>query len=199
MLEDNEFQQRIKKIDVLVRKIESLSDANAKQSALELFQLIMDLHGAGLERMMSIAFDAGEEGRRIIDKYGSDDLVSSLLLLYGLHPLDLEARVMTALEKVRPMLRSHGGSVELLGIADGAVRLRLEQSGGGCGSSARAMRTAIEEAMYDAAPDMNGLQIEETERPSASGLVQLKMAGAKDGLPRPVGGRSDGEKVASPQ
>ena len=40
---------------------------------------------------------------------------SHLLLLHGLHPVPLEARVRAALDEVRPYLESHGGDVELLG------------------------------------------------------------------------------------
>ncbi|HYP26793.1 MAG TPA: NifU family protein [Blastocatellia bacterium] len=190
MHEENEFHQRIRKIEGLVRRIESIRDESERASALELLQTVMDLHGAGLERMMSVAFDAGEEGRRIIDGFASDDLVSSLLLLYGLHPLDLESRVLAALDKVRPMLRSHGGSVEVLGVDGGEVRLRLEGRCGGCGSSAEAVRQSVEEAVYDAAPDMSGLRIEgAVEHFKVSGLVQLKRAETKDGPPRPVAQR----------
>ena len=35
----------------------------------------------------------GEPGHALIASLAGDDLVSSLLLLYGLHPLDLETRV----------------------------------------------------------------------------------------------------------
>ena len=187
MIEDNEFQQRIKKIDGLVRKIESMPDEKSRAAALELFQSIMDLHGAALERMMSVAFDAGDEGRRIIDSFGDDGLISSLLLLYGLHPVGLESRVIAALDKASPMLRSHGGSVELLGIDEGVVRLRLEGRCKGCGSSAQAIRVSVEEAVYDAAPDMSALEVEgEVEHLSVSGLVQLKRAAAIESPPRPV-------------
>ena len=173
-MEEKEFQQRIQKIETLVRKVEGLPDAEARASALQLFQLVMDLHGAGVERMMNIVFEAGEPGRAIIDNLGSDDLVGSLLLLYGLHPLDLEARVIRALEKLRPYMRSHGGSVELLGVNDGVIRLRLEGSSNGCGSSAQTLKATIEEVIFDAAPDMAGLEIEGgLEKPFASGLVQL--------------------------
>jgi Fe-S cluster biogenesis protein NfuA len=173
-MEEKEFQQRIQKIETLVHKVEGLSDPEARSSALELFQLVMDLHGASVERMMNIVFEAGEPGRAIIDSLGRDDLVGSLLLLYGLHPLDLEARVIQALEKLRPYMRSHGGSVELLSINNGVVRLRLEGSSNGCGSSAQTLKVTIEEAIYDAAPDMAALEIEGgLEKPFSSGLVQL--------------------------
>ncbi len=173
-MEEQEFQQRIQKIGALVHKIENLADAEARTSALELFQLVMDLHGAGVERMMNLIFDAGEPGQRIIDTLGDDDLVGSLLLLYGLHPLDLETRVMQVLDRLGPELRSHGATVEVLGFNDGVVRLRLEQSAGGCGSSAQNLRAGLEEAIYTAAPDISGLEVEGGVAPSfPSGLVQL--------------------------
>lgn len=173
-MEEKELQQRIQKIDELVRKIETMADAQARATALELFKTIMDLHGAGLERMMEIAFDTPEAGGDIIDKFARDDLVASLLLLYGLHPLDLESRVIEAIEQVRPYLRSHGGNVDLLGISEGVVRVRLEVSSNGCGSSAQALKQAVEAAIYDKAPDIAGLEVEPGAEPTfATGLVQL--------------------------
>ncbi|HKP13515.1 MAG TPA: NifU family protein [Blastocatellia bacterium] len=179
-MEEREFQQRIQKIEALVRKVEGLADAEARANALELFQLVMDLHGAGVERMMNVVYEAGEPGRAIIDKLGQDELAGSLLLLYGLHPLDLETRVMQALDKLRPDLRSHGARAELLGVREGVVRLRLEQSAGGCGSSAQSLRAALEEAIYTAAPDITALEVEVgVAQPFASGLVQLVGASSK--------------------
>ena len=105
--------------------------------------------------------------------------MSSLLLLYGLHPLDLEARVQQALEKVRPLLRSHGGNVELLGIADGVVRLRMLGSCHGCPSSAMTLKNAIEEAIYAAAPDATAIEVEGVaEPPPPGGIVQIAPLGA---------------------
>jgi Fe-S cluster biogenesis protein NfuA len=186
MQEDKEFQQRIQKIEGLVHKLETIADPNARACAQELMQALMDLHGAGLERMMEIAWQMKEPGNAIIDDFARDELVASLLLLYGLHPLDLETRVQQALDKVRPYLRSHSGQVELLGVKDGAVRLRLESSGKGCGSTTTTLKSAIEEALYEAAPDMTGLEIEEArEQASSPGLVQLKMSANKDGVAAP--------------
>jgi Fe-S cluster biogenesis protein NfuA len=191
-MEEKEFQQRIQQIESLVHKIERLDDKQAQASALELFRSIMDLHGAGLERMMSIAFNAGDAGKALINSFAGDDLVSSLLLLYGLHPLDLQERVMAALDKARPYLRQHGGSAELISVSEGAVRLRLEASNQGCGSTAQTLQQALEEAIYDAAPDIVSLQIEnETGRLAPVGLVQLEMAQSKKTSAKPAGERSE--------
>ena len=160
MHEEKDFQQRIQRVEELVRKIETVADPETRASAIELMQSLMDLHSTGLERMMEITFQNGEAGSQIIDNFARDELVGSLLLLYGLHPLTFEERVMQALDNVRPYLRSHGGNVELISVMDGVVRLRLEGSFNGCGSSASTLRQAIEGAIYDAAPDIQTLEVE---------------------------------------
>jgi Fe-S cluster biogenesis protein NfuA len=167
-----EFRQRLQRIEGLVRAIESAGDPNARASAVDLMQSVMEIHAAGIERMMEITFESGEAGGQLIDRFGDDELVSGLLLLYGLHPLDVETRVIRALDSVRPYLQSHGGNVELLGVADGVVRLRFQGSCNGCSSSAATLEQAIEEAIYEAAPDVAGIEVEgATPQPSA--LVQL--------------------------
>jgi Fe-S cluster biogenesis protein NfuA/nitrite reductase/ring-hydroxylating ferredoxin subunit len=160
MLEKKEVQQRLQRIESLVGSIESSADPVARSAAVDLTRTLMDLHGAGIERMMEMVFETGAAGGEIIDRFAQDDLVSSLLLLYGLHPLDIETRVSQALDKVRPYLRSHGGDVELLGIAEGVARLKMQGSCNGCASSALTLKLAIEEAIYDAAPDVTSLEVE---------------------------------------
>lgn len=180
MLDKKEFQQQLQKIEEFVRTIETATDPAVRASALGLMQSLMDLHGAGIERLMEIVFDTGETGSEIIDRFGSDDLVGSLLLLYGLHPLDIESRVTQALDKVRPYLRSHAGDVELIDISDGAVRLRLQGSCNGCASSAITMKLAIEEAIYEVAPDVTALEVEGVVAPAVpASLVQLQSSSGK--------------------
>ncbi|MGI9168241.1 MAG: NifU family protein [Pyrinomonadaceae bacterium] len=141
---------------------------------LETVQALMEFHGAGLERLMKIVAEAGDAGYAVFDNFARDDLVGSLLLLYGLHPLPLETRVTKALDKVRPYLDSHGGNVELLGIADGVDRLRMQGSCKSCPSSAMTLKLAIEEGIYAAAPDVVAIEAEGVaEQPSATGFVQI--------------------------
>jgi Fe-S cluster biogenesis protein NfuA/nitrite reductase/ring-hydroxylating ferredoxin subunit len=169
----------MEQVEGLIRKIENLPDAAARATALELMQALMEFHGAGLERLMEIVSEAGESGDAVFDKFAADDLVGSLLLLYGLHPLPIETRVTRALEKVRPYLDSHGGNVELLAISDGVVQLRMEGSCKSCPSSSMTLKLAIEEAIYAAAPDVVAIEAEGVaEQPAATGFVQIgKLAG----------------------
>lgn len=168
--------QSMEKMEGLIRKIESLPDPEARTSAVALIQAVMEFHGSGLDRMMEIIADSGPAGYETFDQFAADDLVGSLLLLYGLHPLPLEARVTQALDKVRPYLDSHGGNVELLEIADGVVRLRMQGSCKSCPSSSMTLKLAIEEAIYAAAPDVVTIEAEGVQQQapvSASGFVQI--------------------------
>jgi Fe-S cluster biogenesis protein NfuA len=175
--EEREFRKRMERIDSLIREAERLPDPKAKARTRDIVQALLDLHGAGLERIFDKIAETGEPGLALIDSLAKDDLVGSLLLLYGLHPLDVETRVRQALDKVRPYVRAHGGNVELLGVAEGVVRLRLEGSGDGCASSAATLKLSIEEAIYDKAPEVTAVEIESsTTSPGTAGIGRARVA-----------------------
>lgn len=168
-----EFHQRLQSIERLLGEVESTADPSLRTTVRELVQLVMDLHGAGLDKMLEVIRSASGGDETIVQKLGRDELVASLLILHGLHPVDLETRVGQALEKARSRLRVHEGEVELLEIQDGAVRLRLHANGHGCGSTAEALKKMVEDTVYQGAPDITALVIE-----SAGGkpdLVQIEM------------------------
>src|SRR5580658_8484754 len=126
MAQAKELPKRMQRIGEIVEQLESTADPHARAMAKELLESLMALHGAALERILELASEPGEAGETIIRKCGRDELVSSLLLLYGLHPEDLRTRVTRALEKSKGYLESHGGSTELVSISeDGVVTLRL--------------------------------------------------------------------------
>ena len=130
-------------------RIEQLLDALgtggplARQRAEELVRVVVDLYGAGLERLLEIAGPDLPEST--VDALAADELVSGLLVVHGLHPYALSERVERALESVRPYLRSHGGDVELLGVDDGpqgrTVGLRLLGHCDGCAGSTATLRS----------------------------------------------------------
>jgi len=157
------IEGRVEQIEELVLKLETGPDAEVRATARELVQALMEFHGTGLERILGILRQRGDV-EATMDQFARDELVRSLLLLYGLHPVDLETRVREALDKTRPYLRSHGGNVELVGIEpDGAVRLRMQGSCHGCPSSAVTLKLAIEQAIRDAAPDVTSIVVVEGE------------------------------------
>ena len=134
----------------------------ARERAEELVRLVVDLYGAGLERLLEIVHDSGRLDDELLDRLAADDLVASLLLVHGLHPYDVETRVAHALDSVRPYLGSHGGDVEFLGLTeDGVVRLRMLGSCDGCPSSSVTLTLAVETAIQAAAPETLGIEVEE--------------------------------------
>lgn len=154
----NDLQQRIGRIDELVGQIEGAAPEPVRESVRELVNVLLDVHGSGLESVLDALFVAG--GQEAVDAVAEDELVGSLLLLHGLHPLRRDARVARALESVRPYLQSHGGDVELVEVTDGGtLRVRLEGSCDGCPSSSATLKYAIEEAVYKAAPDIVDIEL----------------------------------------
>jgi len=159
LLDDQGLQERVARMETLLREIEALKDPNARSKAAEVVQVLLELYGEGLARMMEVVAE-GEEREKTFEHFARDELVSHLLLLHGLHPLDVETRVVKALEEVRPYLKSHGGNVEFLGVEGSVARLRMQGSCSGCPSSTMTLKLAIEEAIQKTAPDLEGIEAE---------------------------------------
>ena len=163
LLDDHGLQERVARMETLLEQIENLKDPNARSKAAEMVGVLLDLYGDGLARMMDLVYETGND--KAFESFAQDELVSHLLLLHGLHPLDVETRVVQALEEVRPYLQSHGGNVEFLGVEEGVARLRMQGSCDGCPSSAMTLKLAIEEAVMKAAPDLDGIEAEGVAEP----------------------------------
>jgi Fe-S cluster biogenesis protein NfuA len=171
--DSKDFRGDIQRIGGLVQEIESIADPALRATAKDMVQSLMDLHGAALEKALDIVAEAGDSGMAIIDRLGRDSLVSSVLILYGLHPDDIETRVSKAVDRLRSQLRKQGCEIELVGVNDGAIRIHVEAGSHTCGSTAKTVQATVEGAIYDAAPDLASLVIEGLEEKPASGFVAL--------------------------
>jgi Fe-S cluster biogenesis protein NfuA len=164
--EMQEQQHRAEHIETLLQRVNELPDTDTRNMVEELVQSLLDMYGEGLMRMLELAVQTEATSYALVKEFTEDALVGSLLLLHDLHPLDLETRVLQALDEVRPYLKSHGGNVELLGVEDGVARLRLEGSCKGCAASAITLKNTIEEAIYRTAPDLDQLDVEGVSDPA---------------------------------
>lgn len=173
MVNEKDFRERIQQMAMLAADLENISDDKTRASAKELVHLLMELHGAGLERIMETVFAKGEPGAAIVDKLAAEPLVSSLLVLHGLHPDDLETRITHAFEALRQRLRKQDVEVELLEVSEATVRVLVKPSDHACGSTTNMLRTSVEEAIYEAAPEVGSLVIEGLEGKAAAGFVAL--------------------------
>jgi hypothetical protein len=161
MIQDREFQKRIQRIEVLIKAMEGLADPIAREAAREMVRVLLELHGAGLSKILEFAAQAGEAGLELIDCCERDSLVANLLLLHGLHSVDLNTRIERALDKVRISFRPQGFDVQLISLAQGIVRLCLNDQGNGFSSTATSFRRALEEAITEAAPDVLNIAIDD--------------------------------------
>jgi len=169
--------------------------AVARERAEELVRIVADLYGAGIERILDILHETGRLDDAVLGELAGDKMVSSLLLVHGLHPYDIGTRVEKALESVRPYLGSHGGDVELLDISDdGVVRLRLLGSCDGCPSSSVTLKLAVEGAVEEAAPEVTAIEVEdgaEADTPAKAGpLISLDSLRSRLSEPEAVHGAS---------
>jgi hypothetical protein len=171
---EKEFQEKMRQLGTLVGELDQVPGGGSKVAARELVQLLMEVHRTGLERMMELVFESGREGGAITDRFGQDPIVRNLLLLYSLHPDDLETRVVRALDTVRARLRKFDSRVELVSLNEGAVQLRIHTSGHVRGSTIKDLRSIVEGGIYDLAPDLTSLTILAPEEESSSGFVPLQ-------------------------
>lgn len=165
---------RLEQIDELIQQLETTADPRSRDIATELVSLVMELHRTGLQQLLKVLIQQMSNSDGMLLRLAEDEWVGGLLLLHGLHPVDLPTRVGRALDKVRPLLKSHGGNVELVSIEEGFVRLRLQGSCHGCPSSEMTLRNAIEEAMCRFAPDIEGLEVEGVTHAHSSGLIPVE-------------------------
>jgi len=64
----------------------------------------------------------------------------------------MQEEVESVLDTLRPSLMADGGNVELVGIDDGVVKLRLVGSCSSCSSSTMTLKMGIERALKKAIP-----------------------------------------------
>jgi|SRR5579862_1450403 len=157
-MNSGEFQALTQKVDELVQQVTALPESEARTAALELLQSVMDLHGAGMTRIVELLSDAGDAGRSSLDKLSADPMVCGLLVLYGIHPVAAEQRVRHVIDSLAPQLKKMGATAEFLDFTDGVVRLRIRTHAQP--SSHDKLRATIEPAILSAAPELVDIVIE---------------------------------------
>jgi Fe-S cluster biogenesis protein NfuA len=186
------------RVEELLASLRSQGGA-AADTAEELVGLLVGLYGEGLSHIVAALAAGGESGRAMLDGLAADPVVEGLLLLHGLHPLDVDARIQRALDQVRPYLGSHAGGVQYLGVRDGVARLRLEGTCHGCPSSTVTVRLAIEGAVQDAAPEVTEVVVEGMTAPPEPALLQIgPRPGAVTAVPPGAGPPGGAEWVVLP-
>ncbi len=149
------------RIESLLDGLHAADEATAAR-ADQLVAALLQLYGSGLERIVELLDDASRA------KLAGDDLIGNLLLLHDCHPVDLDTRILGALDRVRPYLGSHAGGIEYLGVDDeGTAHLRLTGQCDHCPASSVTVRESIEKAIWEAAPDLVAVDVDNVAAPSS--------------------------------
>ncbi|MEO8111570.1 MAG: NifU family protein [Ginsengibacter sp.] len=157
----SELNRQSERIQELIEQIDALPDEKARDMMQECMQEVLSFYGYGLERILGIISKGNNTAaKEIYNNMLGDNFVNGLLLIHDLHPFDLKTRLNLALEKVRPYMDSHGGSVEIVSLENGVAKLKLEGNCKGCPSSSATLELGIKQAIEENCPDLVGLEVE---------------------------------------
>jgi Fe-S cluster biogenesis protein NfuA/nitrite reductase/ring-hydroxylating ferredoxin subunit len=165
-------------VEALLAVLEEFSDPRVREAALDLLEAVMGLHRTGLFRILEIirSHPAGED---LLRRIREDPVVAPLLVSHDLldSGADLEVRVRSALDKVRPYMHGHGGDVELVEVRAGRVSLRLAGACHGCGFSENTLRLGIEQILRKEVPEVEEIVVTGTlGKPEEPGNLRVHAA-----------------------
>ncbi|WP_333768886.1 hypothetical protein [Streptomyces sp. IBSBF 2435] len=153
-------EQAGRQVEEILDRLAATGDRAVCGAAEELVRALMDFYGAGLARVLALA---GQTGPQALERLLGDELVAGMLVLHGLHPEPVEARIDRALLRL---------PVELVGFdaGSGLLRVRSTAEGGcGCPSTDAAARTSVEDALACFAAEVTAVELE----PAAKGAPVL--------------------------
>ena len=117
------------RIEVLLGELRSSAAPDVAAKVEEVVGLLVELYGAGLERILEIVNEDAAAAAPLLTRLTDDKFIESLLVLHGIHPVDVDTRIEAALDRARPYLGSHAGGVEYLGVdEDGVAHLVCVQA-----------------------------------------------------------------------
>ncbi|WP_051399978.1 NifU family protein [Haloechinothrix halophila] len=165
------LESLLRRMEELLHDVERLADTD-RATVFELLDGIDTLHRHALTDLAR-QLDADT----LASLRENSDAVAWLFDAYGVD-VDERAAAEHALEQIRPYIHSHGGSVELLDVTDGVVRLRLAGACAGCTASAMTLSDGIEQALAEHLPGFARVEAEQEEAephpPPGPVLVELK-------------------------
>lgn len=156
-----QIRERVGDVERLLAGLAAHRDSPGGAAGTAAVQALVDLYGEALARVMDTLARAGDGmAPELAAALASDELVGHLLLVHDLHPIDPATRIRDALADL-PGVRA-----ELLSADPdtGVAELRVEASG--CGSSAASARTAVQDAVRAAAPEIAEVRLHEAPKPA---------------------------------
>ncbi|HET8843980.1 MAG TPA: hypothetical protein VFN35_21120, partial [Ktedonobacteraceae bacterium] len=89
-MDTQECQRQAAQLETLLQEVAAFSDLQIRARVEELIQTLLEMYGEGLTRLLAITSQSDLSGEDLIELFAKDELISALLLLHGLHPLETE-------------------------------------------------------------------------------------------------------------
>ena len=147
-LRDEEARDRVARLEGLLEELEKPRPGRPR-AGTELVQAVVELYGAGLERIVSQLAER-EDAPELADALAGDELISHLLLLHDLHPVPRSTREGARWTRSAPT-SSRTGATWSWSLSTTAGAAAHGGSCGGCPSSTATLKLAIEDAIHKAA------------------------------------------------
>ena len=160
MAEEHDAREVGERIARLLDELRAQANPYAWQQVDELLRTVLDLYGRGLARVVEIASGAAS-AEELRAKLAADPLLTGLLVLHGIHPLDTRTRIERVLDHVRESLGPDALAPAFVSLdGDSVLRLRLEGKGPRHASTVAAVQGAIERAIAETAPEVASIVFE---------------------------------------
>lgn len=159
-------------IESQVQQLENIADPATRALATNLLGSVLQLHEAGLERVLSIIEERDSDGA-IMSAFRCDPLIRALLMLHNLNDEPPGLRVRQALDQLAPELERAAASATVDHLDDSSARISVRLHGDACGSTGETVRMRVERTMIEAAPDMKEIRVVLEEAKPASVLIPV--------------------------
>ncbi|MGB6300397.1 MAG: NifU family protein [Rivularia sp. (in: cyanobacteria)] len=150
MTEIKELVEEINRFEAII----SEWDESQRCVAEGLKRAIEDLHKEALTRIIK---SLKEDSMPALKNAVKDEVVYGLLVYHELvkpPTPTLKKRVETALDAIRPSLQTHSGDVELVGVKEDSVEVKLIGTCGNCPSSTLTLSQLVETAIKEYCPEI---------------------------------------------
>jgi hypothetical protein len=175
MSEHEELTAESAQLEHRLLELRELAPLPLWQRIEDALRLVVRLYGGGLARALDHARTAGA-GPAFDQLLADDELLASLLVLHGLHPMSTEDRVRRALGQLRSELGVPDDALVLVAIRDGVVQLATGGTLGGGAMSSNLAEGIVKRVIEAAAPEIESIAISGLAPRRDPTLVQLRRA-----------------------
>ena len=173
MIDEARLRAESAQLEHLLDELRELVPPPAWSRIEDVLRRVVALYGAGLAHALAHARSAGAAPVQLDRLVGDDELLASLLVLHGLHPLSAEDRIRRVLDDVQIRLALPAGAIELVAIVDGVAELHARAPGTG-GLSAPSVLGMVRRALEAAAPELAEIRFTGHTTAPDPRLVQLR-------------------------